>query len=234
MGELYIQGHGVQDPSVPPMDPEKNIFVYVPTTNQQMFNDTASACNALLVQEYLQDTAYIQKLASHCLDMANDRNLALDYALHVGCGVGKVSALLASRFNKVLAVDASARCIDACFELQQGNFVHFTYLGETYKATLPFIPTGHELEYKQLTWLPQEVEPANFILITNLERYENPTAWLARMKELLLPDGILAIVASTSLNFKGLLRKIPKFRLVHEEDMSEFAKGGSIMYWVQV
>lgn len=76
----------------------------------------------------------------------------------------------------------------------------------------PYAPSHFLLPLpSQLTWVPNETQAADLVLLEFLERVDSPKAWLCKLWECVKPGGVLGVITSstqwTSTNIQGIIGK---------------------------
>ena len=158
------------------------------------------------------DDAFSQEIAS---SLAN-RNVIIDYIrklkhesesfIHIGCGCGVLCFELSAEFKFVLGIDYSGRFIDFCENVKNGR-EHEKFEG----FNIGNYTNMENLEFKQFTWLPNEIPPSDIVLVTLLDRVMNPSAWTLRLFEI-VKENRIAIVYS-KIKLIDLEQIMVRFRL---------------------
>lgn len=188
--EVFVLGSGVQANKI---YLDNNFSVQrVQSTNAVYNYDTMETLEGILELEFGFRDSFAAVVAALCGSYCSHYKVATDSAVHLGTATGRGSFELSRHFQNVLGVEMCGRLIDAAVRLQSGR--HITYKnGKDIK-----LDTGYNLDritFKQLTWIPNEVENHDLVLITHLDRVQNPKAWLVRLWEITRPRG-MAVIAS--------------------------------------
>ncbi|KAI6656595.1 Meiotically up-regulated protein [Oopsacas minuta] len=130
--------------------------------------------------------------------------------IHLGCGLGKICYELSRDFTSILGIDYSGRFIDYCLKVKS-------------KSPLVNIP-GYKiaddirydkLDFKQFTWLSNEIPPSDVVLVTLLDRVMNPAAWALKLFEI-VKVGKTAVIVST-IDLASLEGMMIRFQLKGSE-----------------
>jgi putative 4-mercaptohistidine N1-methyltranferase len=120
-------------------------------------------------------------------------------ALDVGCAVGASSFVLGKYFGNVLGVDYSQSFIDAANQLQEGNFLDYTYIeeGDAFSKAKA-IPVSHKgkvsFEVGDATCLPDHMSGFDLVHAANLIcRLPSPKSFLDRLPNLVKKGGQLLL-----------------------------------------
>ena len=176
-------------------------------------NNIFESTNNQLTAE--QDEAFQQEVSFYLAnaDLILNSLRKLDHGsgsfLHIGCGLGKVCFELSREFDSVLGIDYSGRFIDFCLKVKD-NLDHEDIPG----FEIPSDLASDKLNFKQFTWLANEIPPSDVVLVTLLDRVMNPAAWTLKLFEVLKVKKHAVIVG--------------KFEIVHlEKLMIRFQLRGS-------
>ncbi|KAL8572528.1 hypothetical protein ACOMHN_019567 [Nucella lapillus] len=177
----------------------------VPSTNLQYQIDASLPLRGILELEFGFRDSLPAVVATFATNLARGFKIALTSALLVGSATGRGSFELSKHFDKVLGVECCGRLIDAALRLQTGSTLPF---GEGREATLDADMKPERIVFKQLmwlpieltwlpmelTWLPMEVSHHDLVVLSHLERVQNPKAWLLRVPEVTANNGVVVIV----------------------------------------
>ncbi|CAH1775547.1 unnamed protein product [Owenia fusiformis] len=187
--EVYILGADVPDNPVL-LDEESFKVDKVPSTCSQLHWEDYDILAKRFKEEYETNATYYTELAGLCRDVSalhsNNKRL-----LTIGCGVGKIAFEMAGDYQQMLAIDFVARFVETALNLQKTG--QLAIEGAT--AQLKQLDYTNII-FKQLTWLPNEVDFFDFVLMNDVDRLMNPHAWFIRFGEILQKDGILVAVSS--------------------------------------
>lgn len=188
--EVFVLGSGVQANKI---YLDNNLSVQrVQSTNAVYNYDTLETLEGILELEFGFRDCFAAVVASLCGSYCNHYRVPTNSAVHLGTATGRGSFELSKQFNQVLGVEMCGRLIDAAMRLQSGRHLTFkngkdVKLEEEYNLDI--------IIFKQLTWVPNEIDSHDLVLITHLDRVQNPKAWLVRLWEITKPHGI-AVIAS--------------------------------------
>ncbi|XP_077981461.1 uncharacterized protein LOC144436526 isoform X2 [Glandiceps talaboti] len=228
---VFELGQGVIDnkPNVKCKDIER---VYVPSTNTQYCDDTDQNLSDMLKLQFAEgDDNYVTKLMQVCQDVVQRYNIKTKSVIHFGCGPGRLAFELTKTFEEVIGVDFGGYMIDAALKLQTTGTLTYPTSRSEDKGTKRVKNTADEdvklsdnidrqrVTFKQLTWIPNELFGYNLTIQDMTDRVMNTKAWLVRLFDITLPDGIVAIVSSTDWN-KDKLESIIGSRLNCVETLS--------------
>jgi len=188
--EVFVLGSGVQANKI---YLDNNFSVQRVQSTNTMYNyDTLETLQGILELEFGFRDSFPAVVAKLCGQYCRTHKVSLGSAVHLGTATGRGAFELSKFFDQVLGVETCGRLIDAAVKLQTGR--HITYQnGKDVK-----LQTGYNLDrivFKQLTWIPNEVENHDLVLITHLDRVQNARAWLVRLWEITRPKGV-AVIAS--------------------------------------
>nr|KAG5714088.1 hypothetical protein BaRGS_020416 [Batillaria attramentaria] len=188
--EVFVVGCGVLDktPTV-----EKANVRHVLSTNKQYQFDAAMPLNGILELEFGFRDSLPAAAATLATNLTRSFNVPLTTAMHVGTATGRGAFELSKHFEKVLGVECCGKLADAALRLQSGATLT---CGNGREATLDADVNPQRVIFKQLTWLPNEVHHHNLVLVSLLERVQNPKAWLLRLWEVTSPGGVTVIVSA--------------------------------------
>lgn len=164
----------------------------------------AQYCYAHYGPEHFGIPNFPRECARICLKFTEGRNQ--QHALDMGCAVGRSSFELARGFDRVTALDYSARFIDMATRMQQGKELCYrvTEEGET--------TTGHRASLEELGLegvrdkvafaradacdLPPRYSGYDLVLAANLiDRLRFPRRFLEAMGQRINPGGLLVITS---------------------------------------
>ncbi|XP_031562421.1 ergothioneine biosynthesis protein 1-like isoform X2 [Actinia tenebrosa] len=188
---VYIPGVGVEGNRVQIPGIEDGEARY-PSTNKQYVNDTNEFLQEELAKQYGDES--IDPFTDLCLEYVSQCNCATGSALNLLCSVGRQAFELSKHFDEVLGIDYSGRLINAAQNLQKRKG-----MGLGSSGMLVEILEGANAErvtFKQLTWLPNEINKFDCVTFRGLDRLSCPEAWLARMREIVNPQGLVVIETS--------------------------------------
>ncbi|XP_063412850.1 uncharacterized protein LOC134695502 isoform X1 [Mytilus trossulus] len=190
--EVFVLGIGVQDnPYV--IEEKGHKVMKVPTTNKQYGYDEKHQLYGILEQEFGYRDPLPLAIARLCKEYKTESgNESLCW---IGCGTGIGPMHLHNVFQNILAIDYGGRFIDTALKLQKGEQVEYTK-SNGQQAVAMFDGVGYDnVVFKQLTWLPNEVNSHSMTVVTFLDRTLNPKAWLARLWEVTKEGGLVLIVS---------------------------------------
>lgn len=227
--EVYVVGAGVRETNNNNSLLNKVSVDLVPTTNKQYLYDTQPALYGIIELEFGYRDSYTvmaAKMAAHCMSRYKCDSTSV---LHVGAGVGSAALELSKSFDKVLAVEYSGRLVDVGERLlKQGEL---SYIGAETGPTLVSIDetsNPKKITYKQFTWLPNEIGSHDVVLLTFLDRVNNPKAWLVRLWEVTLSSGIMVVVSRDGWNADKLENIIGnRMRLLSRDVMRFTSNSGA-------
>lgn len=189
-------GAGVSDnPITTPSVVKENSFH--DSTNVHFQYETEEKLCAQLRMEYGNAEKQGESLVAFVESMVAKQAMGTSNALLLGSGCGLTSFLLTRTFEKIVGVDYSGRFIDAVLAIQSGKEVVFG--GSRDVARLPQSEglDATRVIFKQMTWVPNELEGYDVVIVDFLERLAEPKGWLVKLWECLEPQGI-AIIADAS------------------------------------
>jgi len=188
--EVFVLGSGVQANKI---YLDNNFSVQrVQSTNAVYNYDTMETLEGILELEFGFRDSFAAVVAALCGSYCSHYKVAMESAVHLGTATGRGSFELSRFFSKVLGVEMCGRLIDAAIRLQAGK--HITYKnGKDIQLNKGY--NQEAITFKQLTWIPNEVENHDLVLITHLDRVQNARSWLVRLWEITRPTG-MAVIAS--------------------------------------
>jgi SAM-dependent methyltransferase len=144
------------------------------TTNWQYEYDKECVSSSLITNDMGKDINYGQPLIAYCNELMTKLKLNFNKVLVIGSGPGYTSFLLAKSFTEVLGIDYSGRLIDIATQFKtQGTFAMCGKM----KIDCP-LPAGSystdNATFKQLTWLPNELENFDLVLFDMIDRVMEP------------------------------------------------------------
>ena len=179
----YILGLGfVENPSnVWGLEDGRNIRE---GTNPQLKTDLDDAFELELKRSKSEDAIILQRI----------RKLEKSQSfIHLGCGLGNICFDLSRDFNSVLGIDYSGRFIDSCLKVKSSS-------NNTPLVIASGINRGR-LQFKQFTWLSNEIPRSDFVLVTLLDRVMNPDAWTLKLFELVKIGSTVLVVSQIKLAY---------------------------------
>ncbi|XP_059153171.1 hercynine oxygenase-like [Physella acuta] len=187
--EVFVLGSGVEANKI---YLDNNLSVQrVKSTNAVYNYDTLETLEGILELEFGFRDSFAAVVSNLCRNYCTNFQVPTKSAVHLGTATGRGSFELSKLFQQVLGVEMCGRLIDAAIRLQSGRCLTFKD-GKNIKLD------EYKMEriiFKQLTWVPNEIESHDLVLITHLDRVQNPKAWLIRLWEITKPHGV-AVIAS--------------------------------------
>ncbi len=176
----------------------------VPTTNTQFQQEAHSYLTDLLQEEYsATDGNLLTEVAKVCKEAVKARGGAFSRALDLACGCGKLSFELSKFMGEIVGIDYCDSLIKAAEKIQQNG---------SYKTMLPDgriiaveIPAGANpscITLKQLTWVPNEILDFDLVVMQGIDRVMNMKAWLLRLWEVIIPNGVVVILSKKGYGAK--------------------------------
>lgn len=162
------------------------------TTNVQYLMDANMPLEGILELEFGYRKSLPAEAAIFAANVARAYDVPLTSAMCVGGATGRGPFELSKHFHEVLAVEPCGRMIDAALRLQKGGSLPY---GEGKQAMCDADIHADRVIFKQLTWLPNEVNQHNTVILALLDRVQNPKAWLARLWEVTARNGIAVIIS---------------------------------------
>nr|AMM72581.1 5-histidylcysteine sulfoxide synthase [Paracentrotus lividus] len=200
--------HADQDVSLPLKDISKKTFM---TTNTQLLMETQSCVDERLFDEYVLDDINLSSaLGKVSMDIARRHGTKVSHALDVGCGCGRMSFELSRAVDQVIGLEYCEVFLKSAEELLSKKQKVFycpkedcripakrvkrsTHDGCTITAKLPTDTQPSRVTLKQFTWIPNELSGFDLVVHHCLDRVPNKRAWLIRLWEILMPNGIVVI-----------------------------------------
>eukprot|EP00731_Ephydatia_muelleri_P018196 Em0011g236a len=129
--------------------------------------------------------------------------------------------------DQVVGIDYCGRFIDTAKQLHKGK--ELEYRKDPHRsAKAPSGTQTSHVEFKQLTWVPNEIHTADFVLFDFLERLDSPKAWLCKLWESVKTRGLLGIITSsthwTPTNIQGIIGCYQEER-AHKEQVKHGSLG---------
>ncbi|XP_078381059.1 uncharacterized protein LOC144663860 isoform X1 [Oculina patagonica] len=200
---VFVLGFGIEDNPVTLPGVDKGT-AYFSTSNSQYFDDTEEFLSNELVSHYgdllgVESNDHASKqLAQICGEVLQKYKCPAKIALDVMCSVGRFSYELSKHVEKVVAVDHSGRLLDAAINIQRQNTVEIKSR-EDLRMPVVYVPLNDlktsidRIQFRQFTWLPNEIGVYDLIVMSCLHRLSNPKAWLIRLWEIVQPNGLVVI-----------------------------------------
>uniref|UniRef100_A0A0B7B121 Sulfatase-modifying factor enzyme-like domain-containing protein n=1 Tax=Arion vulgaris TaxID=1028688 RepID=A0A0B7B121_9EUPU len=213
--DVFVLGSGVQANKIY-LD---NLSVHhVKSTNTVYNYDTLETLEGILELEFGFRESLAAVITSLCWSYCNHYHVPTNSAVHLGTATGRGSFELSKHFSQVLGVEMCGRLIDAAISLKSGQQITCKNgkdisLNDSYNLD--------RIIFKQLTWVSNEIDSHDLVLITHLDRVQNPKAWLVRVWEITKPKGI-AVIASKdgSWNKESLHHHLsPKLKCVSSQEV---------------
>ncbi|ELU18927.1 hypothetical protein CAPTEDRAFT_226801 [Capitella teleta] len=181
------------------LDEKKFDVVWVPSTNMHYQYDNEASLNKSLHDEYSSENPESLQLISQGSEWIKEMCIPRDRVLHLGCSTGRSTHQLAKLFDETLGQDFSARFIDACLKLQQGEPITYALEGvaklSERQAVFPPSAMPPNITFKLMTWLPNEVGFFDAIYSSLFDRVQNIKSWTVRLPEVLKKQGVLIIAS---------------------------------------
>ncbi|XP_067679037.1 uncharacterized protein [Haliotis asinina] len=172
----------------------------VPTTNLNYCYEGEDSLVGILELEFGFRDSGLAVLAAMCVGYARDMGISTNTALHLGAGTGRGAFELSKEFSQVLGVEPVGRFVDASLKLQEKRRLTFTDANSNSATVInlnDYNANPERITFKQLTWISNEVGSHDLVLVSHLDRVQNPKAWLMRVWEITKSNGI-AVVGSLS------------------------------------
>lgn len=202
----------LDNPVTIPQVEKKNVSV--PSTNIQFEFETTDKLDEILQTEYGQINSYAVPLVELVEDVVKKYSVSTNSVINFGCGTGLTSFLLSTIFQKVVGIDYCGRFIDTAMKIQEGKVVQY---GSDQVAKLPSQTQPSRVQFKQLTWIPNELEGFNVAVFEYLERFNEPRGWLYKLWEVVVPGGLLVFTTSQQhWNISNIQSHIGKWFTVKE------------------
>lgn len=208
--EVFVLGVGVEENPVllPVCDKKKS---WVPSTNNQFQFEVESQLNDLLVEQYGEGNERTNSLVSYYESIINKYGCGKKSALHLGCGPGYTSLMLSKTFDSVVGVDYCGRFVNTAMQIQNEGDVKFGFGKE---AKLPEGVRAKNVSFVQLTWLPNEVENHDFVLVEFLDRVLSSKSWLVKLWECISNNGLLVLCTSSNQKISTLSSEMGKWLVI--------------------
>ncbi|GFO10818.1 5-histidylcysteine sulfoxide synthase [Plakobranchus ocellatus] len=216
--EVFVLGAGVETPS-DTSDISKHVMIKEPSTNTAYICDTLDTLKGILELEFGFRDSFAAAVAQLCCNYCQSQGVSTQSAVHIGAGTGRAAFELSKTFSEVLGLEPFARLIDTAIGLQNGRSVA---LKDGSPVTLASDYNLDRITFKQFTWIANEVESHDLVLLTNLDRVANAKAWLIRLWEITNPEGLVVIASKDKAWGKEALEGFLDNRLkcVGENQMS--------------
>lgn len=212
--EVFVLGVGVEEnPVLLPVCEKKS---WVPSTNNQFQFEVESYLNKLLEEQYGEGNEMTNSLIAYYESVAGKYGCGKANALHLGCGPGYTSLMLSKTFDLVAGVDYCGRFVNTAMQIQNNGVVKF---GTKKEARLPDGVKPKNVNFVQLTWLPNEVENHDFVLVEFLDRVLSPKSWLVKLWECISSDGIMVSCTSNKWKVTTLSAEVGKWFEVVESSV---------------
>ncbi|KAL5016943.1 hypothetical protein ScPMuIL_006532 [Solemya velum] len=193
---VYVLGVGEQDTLIT-LDQSKLEMDLVPTTNSQYRADTLQMIEGILEMEFGFRKSFPKVLAELSMELVQLYDCRTKSVAWFGSGSGCGPIELVDKFEKILAVDYSGRCIDTAKKLVAGGSV--TYRGRDGERQPIIIDRSNQdlssIDFQQLTWACNEIGIHDLCIMTFFNRVMHPKAWLTRLWELVHKNGIFVLAA---------------------------------------
>jgi 5-histidylcysteine sulfoxide synthase len=192
--EVFVLGTGVTSNAVslPGVNGEE---VSVPSTNRHFDYETVEKLEEALELQYGQMERYSVPLVEVVEDAVVKFNVSTNSVINFGCATGLTSFLLSANFEKVVGIDFCGRFLNTAMKIQKGKVVEY---GSRQVAKLPSQSQPSRVQFKQLTWVPNELDGFDVVVFESVERLSEPRGWLYKLWEVVLPGGLLVFSSSHS------------------------------------
>ena len=181
---------------------ESELDVKIPNDNWETDPEIIPYCEFDYGAEYFSVENYPEKIAQICLNHAN--GLPKGNALSLGCKTGRSAFELAVAFNRVTAIDTSARLIRIGVQMKEKGYTQYILPEEgeiqsfhqSNLQELGLDVTREKVDFQQadIANMKEIYSGYDLILIdTLLERSYNPEQFLATVHERLNEKGLLVI-----------------------------------------
>ena len=189
---------------------------FIPSSNKQFTIELDDGFN----QEITSSLAYNNVIIEYIRKLDHGSGSFI----HIGCGIGMLCFELSNEFNSVLGIDYSGRLINFCLNVKNGKeheaFEGFQ-IGNNSKM--------ENLEFKQFTWLANEIPSCDIVLVTLLDRVMNPSAWTLRLFEI-VKNKRMAIIC-TKIKLSDLEQMMVKFQLKGSETPFKDSTLLTLSFW---
>ncbi|XP_064624463.1 uncharacterized protein LOC135485961 isoform X2 [Lineus longissimus] len=184
-----------------PLDLEKYNIKRVKSSNTQFSEESYEYLLKTIESEYKADVVDVVEVIEECQQKIKEAGVSTERVIHLGCKTGRGSFELSKYFDKVLGIDFCGSYINACQKLQKKRTIRLNGLS----ADLPKGAKPSRVLFKQLTWLPNEVDNSEFVLLSCIDRALNPKSWTCRLKEMVKRNGLLAVTSADGWDETKLL-----------------------------
>jgi formylglycine-generating enzyme required for sulfatase activity/SAM-dependent methyltransferase len=190
--EVFILGAGVtgNPVTIPGMEDGQ---AGVPSTNTQFEDESITKLDETLQQQYGEIDSYAVPLVELVEEAVRKYSVSSNSVINFGCATGLNSFLLSTTFQKVVGIDFCGRFIDAAMKIQGGKVLQ---CGPQQVAKLPSQADPSRVQFKQLTWVPNELDGFDVAVFECVERLNEPRGWLYKLWEVVVPGGLLVITTS--------------------------------------
>ena len=195
--QSFIPGHGFV----------KNIIDLFGLHSSNIFESVNKQFTAELDGGFKQEVSFSLANTDVILSHLRKMDHGSGSFIHIGCGLGKVCNELSREFNSVLGIDYSGRFIDFCQKVKD-NSDHEEIPG----FEIPSDIAHNKLNFKQFTWLANEITCSDVVLVTLLDRVMNPAAWTLKLFELVEVKKTAVVVVS-KLDLAHLEQIMNRFEL---------------------
>jgi formylglycine-generating enzyme required for sulfatase activity/2-polyprenyl-3-methyl-5-hydroxy-6-metoxy-1,4-benzoquinol methylase len=193
--EVFVFGEGITESEVTLPGVDERRTATVETANKQYQYETRAMLEKTLQEQYGEMERYSVPLVEVVEDAVVKFNVSTNSVINFGCATGLTSFLLSANFEKVVGIDFCGRFLNTAMKIQKGKVVEY---GSRQVAKLPSQSQPSRVQFKQLTWVPNELDGFDVVVFESVERLSEPRGWLYKLWEVVLPGGLLVFSSSHS------------------------------------
>ncbi|RUS75387.1 hypothetical protein EGW08_016849, partial [Elysia chlorotica] len=198
---VYIVGAGEEENKNSQENCAQKV-AWEPSSNTAYQFDTTETLEGILELEFGFRDSLAAAVARFCSNYCTCNNISTKSVVHIGAATGRTAFELSKTFEHVLGLEPFARLIDTAIKLQGGETVVLKN-GQPVQMDPEY--QLDKINLKQFTWVANEVDIHDLVLLTHLDRVQNAKAWFLRLWEIVNLKGIVAVVSRDDMwNKKSL------------------------------
>jgi hypothetical protein len=163
------------------MDSNLHQLNFFETTNKQYLYDSHLHPELLeneLVYNYIENN-WFEPFMIQIKNLIKSFDIDKKSAIHLGCSTGNVCFELKNLFKNVVGVDFCAKFLQIAETLKTNKKLEIK-LSDSRVISIDVLNDQNEnrIEFKQMTWIPNEIEKSDLVIFSMIDRCMSPKSRL--------------------------------------------------------